>query len=105
MYTVGIQLGKQRGITQVRGAYKRPFEGKAVRRSEQDPYAYLEARSGEYNEEEKKMISDPYADGWAWHDSGKHLTAFVVSRWLSSKAKAEFTKLFEMGFRDAEELK
>jgi len=102
MYLKGIvNIGLPIGITitNPRGAYKRGFEGRKV-----DVYQYLEAHSGEYNDEEKKMINDPYADGWAWRTSGQRLKDYEPSRWLSAKNKAETAGLFKMGFKDAGEL-
>ena len=100
MFTHNIQLGKQSTrFGQKRGSYeRRNIETK----SKQDKYAYLESRSGEYDERERQIMDDPYADGWAWYDNGMMLSEWKVSRWLSGKSKAEQTRLFEMGFYDAE---
>ena len=102
MYSAGIvNIGFPNGITitNPRGAYKRAFEGRKV-----DVYQYLEAHSGEYNEEEKKMMNDPYADGWEWNTAGLKLKDYQPSRWLSKKNKAEHARLFKLGFKDAGEL-
>lgn len=103
MYSKDVKMGRQ-GITVVRGAYKRTFEGKASHRSEVDPYAYLEAHSGKYDEKEKTIINDLYVDGWAWFIAGKPLSKFKPSKWISAKAKEENMRLFKMGFKDAKEL-
>ena len=88
-------------VLKVRGAYKkRDVETK----SKQDPYAYIEAHSGEYDEVEKKLMRDPYADGWKWCEGGKRLSAWSVSRFLSNKAKVDTKRLFELGFKDCKEL-
>ena len=66
-------------------------------------YEYISTRSGAYDEIEREFMGDHYADGWAWRESGKPLSAFKVSRFRSKAYQAEAIRLFIKGFNDYRE--
>ena len=82
------------------GSYKR----RAVPTIDKGGLTYIEGRSGEYDARERELISDPYADGWAWAESGKTLDAFEPPKFAKAGRKAEIVKLFALGFNDCKEL-
>ena len=81
---------------------KAPYRRRGIEtKSKQDIYSYLDRHSGEYDDTERKILIDPYADGWDWRETGKPLSAWKPQKWLSKAAKAEQNRLFTMGFNDA----
>ena len=95
MYSKSLQLGGNL-IYIVRGAYERRILERVG--DEDDVYAYIDSRSGEYDEREKLIMDDPYVDGWEWFTEGKQLEDWKPSRWLSRQSKEERRRLFELGF-------
>jgi len=69
-----------------------------------DPYVYLDEHSGEYDDYERQILKDPYADGWAWREAGKRLCAFFPPRCMPRAMKEETVRLFKMGFRDCKRM-
>jgi hypothetical protein len=82
-------------------AYERRFVDKS---GSSDPYAYLESHSGEYDEYEKTLIFDPYADGWKWRQDRNLLSKWKPIRWMKADMKAETIRLFTLGFNDCMKL-
>lgn len=64
----------------VTGAVLRPMipttsQIRAKNFDEEDIIAYIAPRSGEYDEIERVIVYDPYADGWRMYDENKPIEA------------------------------
>jgi len=110
MYGNQINMRPETGFLRLeKSAYKR----RTVPTHDKGGLTYIEGRSGEYDARERGLISDPYADGWAWAESGKSLSDYkphivkanrFISRQSAESSNADTIRLFMMGFNDCKEL-
>lgn len=91
------QLGKRpAGIIVTKITKKKTY-------SEAEIFRHIEKRSGEYDEAEKIMLPDPYADGWQLRTIGeafKDLKMEVAP--IRLKTRQERFELIKLGWKDAD---
>jgi len=101
MYANSMVIGRGE-----RGAYRRKDKPmKAVKRAkvtQGEIVAYIETRTGEYDEFEKLYMDDPYVEGWEWREKGKKRHRMKISPFLSKPRKAERLRLLNLGFDDCD---